>query len=151
MPYNSWKHYLVCRDWGVITTIASWPTAGHVAVGSASEYYKNVSAGTLCRRPHPKVCMDWGVIITMTSWPTAGHVLVDIASELCGTKSDKSSAQALCRRPSLPYIYIYIYHVYYIIMSTHTLLYVGLPHVKGFLMFLGIGPGADSDESHTAP
>ena len=39
--------------------------------------------------------------------------------------------------------------MYYIIMSTHILLYAGLPHVKGFLMFLGIGPGADSDESHT--
>jgi hypothetical protein len=48
-------------------------------------------------------------------------------------------------------IYIYIYHMYYIIMSTQTLLYVGLPHVKGFLMFLGIGPGADSDASHTVP
>ena len=46
--------------------------------------------------------------------------------------------------------HIYIYHMYYIIMSTHTLLYVSLPHVKGFLMFLGMGPGDDSDESHTA-
>ena len=30
--------------------------------------------------------------------------------------------------------------MYYIIMSTHTLSYVSLPDVKGFLMFLGMGP-----------
>jgi len=46
-------------------------------------------------------------------------------------------------------MYMYKYHMHYIILSTHALLYVGLPHVKGFLMFLGMGPGDDSDESHT--
>ena len=46
---------------------------------------------------------------------------------------------------------MYIYHMYYIIMPMHTLLYVGLPHVKGFLMFLGIGPGAALHKLRSGP